>query len=349
MQISSRAGAAAAILLAVVGAASAGEPYPTAIDAYRQGLDAHRSGQREAALRALDYAAERGVLGAQLKLARMYENGDGVPRSPGKAFRLYQRVADVYAETSPTHPIARFVAEAFVAVGNYYRTGIPEIDLAPDKARSVGMYRHAASYFGDAAAQYELARMYLAGEGVQKDVGLAVNWLANAIKKHHAPSQALLGDILCRGRDEIRPQPRKGLALLALARENATKEELVWIEPLYASDMAAASSADREAALKLFQLWRRNQPDSGQVAAAGRPPAATPKAGDHAGGRDKVDGGPAGISPASAASPAAQPEETAARPAAAVIDVPQGARPNLPPVGLTHLQNVGTAAPVTPR
>ena len=342
MRTYSRAAAALVLSVALSGAARASEAYSTAIDAYRHGVEAHREGDTATALTAFDYAAEQGVLGAQLKLAKMYAAGDGVERNEGKAFNYYQRVADLYAETSPLHPIARYIADAFVSLGHYYRAGVPAIGLSPDAVRAVGMYRHAASYFGDAAAQYHLARMYLAGEGVRKDAGLAVNWLANATKKHHPPSQALLGDILCHGSDGVRPQPKKGLALLALARQNAGKDDVVWIEALYAQALAGARPADREGADRLFSYWRR-QPgkaeDMAVTIAKEGDPLAAPLAEDSTPGAKPV---------APPASAPAQPTsgEPAPRPSAAVIEGPRADRRSL---GLTTFQNVGADAALAPR
>ena len=51
---------------------------------------------------------------------------------------------------------------------------------------SFHLFRHAASYFGNAEAQYRLARLYMNGDGVEKNLGLAVNWLSIAAKKQHA-------------------------------------------------------------------------------------------------------------------------------------------------------------------
>ena len=60
--------------------------------------------------------------------------------------------------------------------------GIPSAGLTQDPSRAANFYRHAASYFGDADAQDALARLYLDGNGVDKNVGLAINWLATAAK-----------------------------------------------------------------------------------------------------------------------------------------------------------------------
>lgn len=179
------------------------------------------------------------------------------PQSAAKAFDHYLRLADEYAEIDPDDSRAPEASRAFMALGWYYRKGISEIGLEPDPARAAGLFRHAASYFGDPAAQFNLARMHLAGEGVQKSERLAVSWLTNAAKKRHAPSQALLGDLLWRGGEQVRSQPAKGLALMALAQENAGNEtQQRWIGELHRRALADSRSAERDAAAEFVKNWR---------------------------------------------------------------------------------------------
>ena len=251
--------AALAAMMALAPAAIGAEdppPYASATEAYRQGAAAAKSGHMDAALPALSYAAERGVLGAELKLARIYARGDGNARDDGKAFNYYQRIADQHAEIAPSSPVAKFVAEAFVALGQYCRKGVPGIGLKSDPARAAGLYRHAASYFGDADAQYELGRLYLEGEGVQKDPSLGANWLAAAAKKQDAEAQAKLGELLWNG-DGIRKSPAKGLALITLAHENAklSGKEPKWIEELYRDVTANSDAATRKEAEAVMPAW----------------------------------------------------------------------------------------------
>ena len=189
-------GAVAALMMLGPVAVGADDPppYASATEAYRQGVSAIKAGKTAAAVPALEYAAKRGVLGAELKLARIYSSGrDDVPEDDAKAFSYFQAIADQYADISPSNPVAQYVGEAFVALGEYHLDGIRAIQLPSNPSYAADLFRHAASYFGNADAQYDLARLYLKGEGVEKDVGLAVNWLAMAAKKQHVASQATLG------------------------------------------------------------------------------------------------------------------------------------------------------------
>jgi hypothetical protein len=246
-------------------------PYASATEAYRQGEKALKAGMPATALPALEYAAKRGVLGAQVKLARAYASGRDLAKDDAKAFAYFQQIADQQADISPRSPIAKYAAEAFVALGQYYLDGIPELPLPANPAYAGQLFRHAASYFGNAEAQYRLARLYMNGDGVEKNVGLAINWLATAAKKQHAESQATLGELLWRGQ-EVRQRRARGLALIMLAHENATAsgKEPRWISELYQEAFAASDLATRKDAQALL-------PELGGVkAAAITPPTKKP-------------------------------------------------------------------------
>jgi len=173
------------------------------------------------ARRDLEAAAKRGKLDAQIKLARMHALGVGVEHNDAKAFELYLKIITNHVNVRPQDAQARDLAQAFVALGNYYRTGIPGSNIKADPHQAVSVLRYAASYFGNVEAQSNLAQMYLDGEGIERNARLALNWLVNAANKRHAKSQAILGDLLWRGADGVPRQPKKGLALLALAQQNA--------------------------------------------------------------------------------------------------------------------------------
>lgn len=236
------------------GHAEDASPFVSATAAYRQGIAELKSGETEEALPALEYAADHGVLGAQLKLARIYAVGNGVRKNEGKAYFYYRQIANQRADISPMSPVSKYVAESFVALGKYYIDGIPAADVPQDPVRAAHLFRHAASYFGDADAQYALARLYLDGTGVDKNVGLAINWLATAAKKQHAAAQAKLGEILWRGGDEVHQRPARGLALIMLAHANAKADgkEPKWIGDLYLEVVGASTAPMRKEAQTLM-------------------------------------------------------------------------------------------------
>jgi TPR repeat protein len=136
---------------------------PTATEAFRSGANALKLGEKAKAISSLQYAAEKGHAVAQWKLGRMYAEGDGVPRDDLRAFDYFSRIADSHADESPQMPQARIVAYAFVQLGHYYLEGIPNSTVKADPERAREMFSYAASYFGDADAQYQLARLISTG------------------------------------------------------------------------------------------------------------------------------------------------------------------------------------------
>src|ERR1700681_3743369 len=120
-------------------------------------------------LTSLQYAAEGGHPVAQWKLGRMYADGVGVTQDDLRAFEYFSRIANAHAEDSASAPQAAIVANAFVALGRYYLSGIPNSKIKSDPERAREMFSYAASYFGNADAQYDLARLYLRGAGTTRD------------------------------------------------------------------------------------------------------------------------------------------------------------------------------------
>ena len=211
------------------------------------------------ALTALQYAAEDGHAAAQWKLGKMFADGVGVERNDLRAFDYFSRIANQHAEDSPGAPQANIVANAFVALGRYYATGIANSNIKRDPERAREMLSYAASYFGSAEAQYSLARMYLDGKGIQRDVKYGVRWLGLAAHKGQHEAQALLGQMLFNG-DHLQRQAARGLMWLTLAQESAAPDEK-WIHQSYNEAMTKASEDDRAMALQMLQRWVQGRRD----------------------------------------------------------------------------------------
>ena len=208
----------------------------------------------DSSLTSLQYAAEGGHPIAQWKLGRMYADGDGVAQDDLRAFEYFSRIANAHAEDSPSEPQAAIVANAFVALGRYYLSGIPNSKIKADPDRAREMFSYAASYFGNADAQYDLARLYLKSAGASRDdFRYGARWLGLAAQKGQHQAQALLGQMLFNG-DQLPKQAARGLMWLTLARENATPEE-TWIKDSYNKAMAKASEDDRAMAFQMFEHW----------------------------------------------------------------------------------------------
>ena len=226
----------------------------TPFEAFRSGTQAYLAGEKGKALTELRYAAEQGDLPAQWKIGRMYAEGDGVNRHDKKAFEYFNKLAIQNADESPIGPHARFVSSAFVAVGNYYLSGIPNSNVKPDKERAYEMYSYAASYFGDPDAQYRLARFYLGADGSAKDARQAARWLGLAAQKGQYEAQALLGHMLVTGEGGLPRQAARGLMWLTLAREAMTSSD-GWIGQYYEDAVAKTSEDERALARVYVEQW----------------------------------------------------------------------------------------------
>ena len=203
---------------------------------------------------ALEYAAEGGHPVAQWKLGRMYADGDGVAQNDLRAFEYFSRIANQHAEDSPSAPQAAIVANAFVALGRYYLSGIPNSKVKSDPERAREMFNYAASYFGNADAQYDLARLYFKSTGNSPEsFRQGIRWLGLAAQKGQYQAQALLGQMLFNG-DQMPPQRARGLMWLTLARDSAGTDE-AWIKESYNRAIAKASESDRAMALQMLEHW----------------------------------------------------------------------------------------------
>jgi len=161
-------------------------------DALRLGLGALKSGSTEVALDALNLAAGKGLVSARWKLAEMYATGDGVARDDYRAFQLFVEVANGQADIGPRDASAAYVSNAFVRLGNYYRSGITSSPIRADLPRARQYFTYAASYFGDPSAQLSLARMLYSGEGGDRDLVQAARWANLATDKGNSEAKALL-------------------------------------------------------------------------------------------------------------------------------------------------------------
>ncbi len=228
--------------------------------ALRAGLEDFKTGDSRSGLEALKYAADAGESLARWKLAKMYADGDGVPRDDIKAYEYFAQIVENYDEDNPDPRELPVVSSAFVAVGAYSLNGIANTKVAPDPQRALAMFQYAATNFGDPNAQYDLARMYLDGIGVDKDAAQAARWLHLAADKNHAEAQALLGQLLFAGRDGVPLQRGVGLMWLTLARDAALQDKKdQWILDLYNNAVAAASDSDKEiAALYVADFKKRH-------------------------------------------------------------------------------------------
>lgn len=240
-------------------------PFSSARDALRAWMRDSSAGNQAGAVRALEYAASQGHLTAQYKLGKIYAEGEGVPANDLKAFEYFSKIADENADAIPGTAEGRMVGSAFVALGSYFSDGIKGSYVKPNSDRAFDMFHYAASYFGDPDGQYNLARLYMKGQGTTRDARQAARWMKLAAEKGHAPARAAFGEMLIRGGEGVPRQPVLGLMWLALAREGADPVRESWILERHDAAFAAASATDRSAALALVE---RQQVAGARAAAA---------------------------------------------------------------------------------
>jgi len=245
---------------------------PAAVFAY--GYNAYRAGDYETALDAIGYAADRGYTAAQWLLGRMYAQGKGVGRDDRRAFEFFARIVAEHGNERQDAVETAFVADAFVALGDYYRAGGQAVGPV-DFDAAFEMYRHAAVNYGDADAQYAVALMLYQGEVGATDPAEAVRWARVAADGGNARAQALLGYLLFQG-EGIARQPVLGLAYLTYARARTGGADPE-IQRMHEEAMALATEAERRTALELANGWLQAIQET-QLEATAEAAAATPEA-----------------------------------------------------------------------
>ncbi len=223
------------------------QPYRNAGDALRQGVQEYHRGDKAKAARALEYAADDGNVLAQWKLGSMYAGGDGIGHDDYMAFRYFSRIADANSDIGPESPNAPAVAKAFVALGNYYLTGIKNSPIKPNPNQAHMMYQSAAALLADSDGQYHLGRLYLDGALGQRDTRRAAQWLNLSAEKGHPLAMAVLGNLLIAGDEAVPRQVPKGLMWLELAKSKVGSNDMIWVLNLY--NQAQAQATDEQRAL----------------------------------------------------------------------------------------------------
>lgn len=198
---------------------------------------------------ALEGAAAAGQPMAMWRLGIMYENGEGVKKDQVKAFGYFSRIANDNANTPPKSLEADIVAQSFVKVGDYYRDGLPDAGIKADSNHAHTLLLHAASYFGDADAQYRVGELFLEANELGTNPIQGARWLSLAARKGHAPAQAKLGDMLFNGTG-IEAQPVEGLMWLSVAHHRAEgTPDQPMIDELLNRAMSIATPEQRTEAL----------------------------------------------------------------------------------------------------
>jgi hypothetical protein len=220
---------------------------------------AFRDGRVESGLENLKLAVQRGGNGgirAQLRLARLHSEGKIVPRDEVKACELYGALADSHSQIERTDPAAKLVAEAFRAWAFCYMRGVPGTGFEQDLSRAAALFYQAGVMLDDVDSLYELAKMYLMGQGIQGNPRLAVHFFFSAARRGHAPAQAMLGILMWEGK-VLKRQSVNGLALMKLALDVARPDDKSWIDNAYEEALLTATQEEEAAARRLADDWRK--------------------------------------------------------------------------------------------
>lgn len=231
-------------------------PASAGTDDFARAETALREGQVESGLAALNAAAQRGGLRAGLRLAKIYAEGRIVARNEVKACELYGALADRHAQIDRTDPSARLVAEVFRLWAFCYLKGEPVLGWEPNVGKAADLFYQSGVMLDDPESLYELAKLYLKGDGVAPNPRMAVHHLFTATRKRHAPAQALLGALMWEGR-VLKQQRVSGLALIKFALESAKPEERAWIDRQHEEAMITAKREEETDALRLIAEWKK--------------------------------------------------------------------------------------------
>ncbi len=217
----------------------------------------------DAYLSALESDAAAGRPMALWQLGTMYENGEGVDRDPARAFGYFAQIANQHADAAPRSLEADIVARSFVKLGeDYYRLGAPEAGVSQNLNEYHRVLLHAATYFGDAEAQYRVGMLYQREDGLGVSPMLSARWLQSAAHKGHCLGQAQLGNLLFNGMDNYPPREAEGLMWLNEAHltcrgsaDQALADELLHRAMSVASPEARAQALGSAGAIGVGQVF----------------------------------------------------------------------------------------------
>lgn len=248
--------------------------------AFEQGINAYRGGFYQQALPALTFAAEKGSVRAKYHLAKLLADNTTPLANHKRAYDLYLDIVREHAANIDVDDDERapFVGKAMTAVARYTYSGLPD-HLIPNAALAAEYYQEAATFFREPDAQFELAKLYLKGEGVPEDRRKGRHWLSTLSQDGHSGAQAFLADLLWTGKD-IDKDEKRAFALIDVAVLNASDSDRIWIEDIYQRIYCGAAQGVRKEAGDLVASYRRNYSprvatDLAEPKAAGAAPTRT--------------------------------------------------------------------------
>ncbi|CAN7515060.1 exopolysaccharide production regulator ExoR [Pararhizobium sp. LjRoot238] len=211
---------------------------------FKFGFSAYKNGRKDEAVEAYRYAAEKGHTGSRWALANMYAYGDGVAENDLEAFKIYSEIAEKGVE--PGSEDTGYFVNALISLAGYYRRGIPDSPIKSDLSQARQLYFQAASTFGVAEAQFQLAKMLLAGDGGSVNVQQAKKWLNRARKNGHAGAMGVFGNVIFQ-----EGQAARGLAYMTAALDQCSPKDRPWLQSLQEQAFSLATEDDRRTAVAM--------------------------------------------------------------------------------------------------
>ncbi len=218
---------------------------------YEEGMRAYNQGDMAQAISLLRDAADQGVFLSQYYLARIYSARGERYANRAEAYQLYKRIAADNADSDPQMNIrAPFVARSELELARYLQTGIPELDLVADAAAARDHLVRAAQIFGDADAQFDLAKLDLDSPDTRR---AGLDLLSNvAVRRGHPGAMVLLSQLYLTGEYVGQVRPDLAFAYANLAVENAPDADRIWTEENFQGVFCQTTLADRELARSLM-------------------------------------------------------------------------------------------------
>ena len=163
----------------------------------------------------IDKKAESGNIAAIRFLARFYDDyRSGF--SNNKLVKFWYEKAAVLGDVSSQLALARLYT--------YTSPNEKGPDAQPDYQKALYWYKKIAEHDDMPYAQYELAKLYLYGEGIQKDTQEAIKWLTKAADKNVLDAQLELARLYKNGDASVKNYP-KALALFYQLADRAYQDE----------------------------------------------------------------------------------------------------------------------------
>ncbi|WP_317993434.1 tetratricopeptide repeat protein [Bartonella gliris] len=217
----------------------------------KRGMSAYKNGQINQAISALRCAANLGHIGANWKLGHIYADGDGVPEDDYKAYTFFSYIVEKGADLGSENE--SYLSDALVKLAGYIKKGIPQSPVKPNSFYAASLYMQAAVNYGNPIAEYHLGKIFLKGEGREKNLVQAARWFQLSARKGNPLAQAMLGDMLFQAGKTVR-----GVAMLTAAYEKANEKDRDWIRPMQERAFASCDEFERRTAMSLVDDILKN-------------------------------------------------------------------------------------------